>query len=192
MAYKNSDIYVTEPSEDELKNYIDYNQRFSVRPEYRLFIIGGVTTVYSIFDGFYRGFNDAALVYLAENSHRLPRTVGGWYFYHKRKNYVCIKNGLVQAGKFTLKLSGSVLLYFTLEAMLDEWRGKIDFLNTATATVVAATAYGKVKNFNPFQMKNIMKRSLILGIVSGLAQDGFIYANNGNLWYVNECKKFIQ
>lgn len=41
--------------------------------------------------------------YLAENAHRLPTTVQGWYFYQKTKNYKVmfggIKGGLRTGGK---------------------------------------------------------------------------------------------
>lgn len=136
-----------QPSQNDRINVKDNDQRFGIRPEARLLGIATGTALFGMFDGFYRGFTNSALVYLAENSHRLPRTVGGWYFYHKRKNYVCIKNGIVSGFKFSTKLTAIGLSYFGLEVFLDEARGQVDFLNTVVTTGAAAFAYAKYSMF---------------------------------------------
>ena len=43
--------------------------------------------------GFSRGARMSGLRFLAENAHRLPTTVGGWYFYNKTKNYRVLLGG---------------------------------------------------------------------------------------------------
>lgn len=162
----------------------DVNARFGIRPQYRLPSIMAMSSIVGVFWGFYRGFSETSLVYLAENSHRLPKTVGGWYFYHKRKNYVCIKNGLVNSLKTSLKLGSAVTGYFALEAYLDQFRGTVDFANTTVATGLGSLVYAKIKHFSKYQTKHIFVRALGLGLVSGLAQDFFIWGHGGELWYL--------
>lgn len=58
--------------------------------------------------GFYDGVQKAAARYLLENGHRLPKTKGGWYFYHKRKNYEIIVGGTSTGIKRGLKYGGAV------------------------------------------------------------------------------------
>ena len=58
--------------------------------------------------GMATGFQRAGLVFLAENAHRLPTTVQGWYFYNKTKNYRMILGGLRQGSWTGLRLSGWV------------------------------------------------------------------------------------
>ncbi|KAF9046065.1 hypothetical protein BDZ89DRAFT_1007864 [Hymenopellis radicata] len=53
--------------------------------------------------GFVRGSRAASLRFLAENAHRPPRTVQGWYFYQKTKNYRVAFAGLKGAGKEGLR-----------------------------------------------------------------------------------------
>ena len=48
--------------------------------------------------GLVRGGRTASLRFLAENVHRAPTTVQGWYFYNKTKNYKVILGGLKGAG----------------------------------------------------------------------------------------------
>jgi len=49
--------------------------------------------------GFYRGGRMASLRFLAENAHRAPKTVKGWYLYNKTKNYRMIFGGLKEGAK---------------------------------------------------------------------------------------------
>ncbi|WFD33648.1 hypothetical protein MCUN1_000461 [Malassezia cuniculi] len=58
--------------------------------------------------GFASGVQRSSLVYLAENAHRLPTTVQGWYFYNKTKNYKMILGGVSQGSRTGLRLSGWV------------------------------------------------------------------------------------
>ena len=49
--------------------------------------------------GVYRGGRMASLRFLAENAHRAPKTVKGWYFYSKTKNYRMMYGGLKEGAK---------------------------------------------------------------------------------------------
>ena len=49
--------------------------------------------------GVYRGGRMARLRFLAENAHRAPKTVKGWYFYNKTKNYRMMYGGLKEGAK---------------------------------------------------------------------------------------------
>ncbi|GAA5842331.1 hypothetical protein JCM9279_005347 [Rhodotorula babjevae] len=61
----------------------------------------------------------AAKQFLAENAHRLPTTVQGWYFYQKTKNYrvmwAGIKGGLRTGGRLALWTGA----FLTLEETVD-------------------------------------------------------------------------
>lgn len=170
----------------------DNNQRFHWRPEYRLLSIAVTASMFGFMSGFYEGYNRSSLIYLAENSHRLPRTVGGWYFYHKRKNYVCIKNGINEGVLYGVKITGLLLGYFGFEAFLDQVRGDVDFLNTTIASGVAAGGYAKYKGLNNIQTKHLMGRGLLFGLASGLVQDGLIFLRGGKVWYVEEVAKNLR
>ena len=49
--------------------------------------------------GFYRGGRMASLRFLAENAHRAPKTIKGWYLYNKTKNYRILYGGLKDGAK---------------------------------------------------------------------------------------------
>jgi len=72
--------------------------------------------------GVMRGGRAASLRFLAENAHRAPKTVEGWYFYKKTKNYRVMWGGLkggVQGGG---KVGGLAGVYVGLEEGL-KWAG---------------------------------------------------------------------
>ncbi|KAF8340722.1 uncharacterized protein EI90DRAFT_2853310, partial [Cantharellus anzutake] len=54
--------------------------------------------------GFLRSARKTSFQYLVEHAHNPPRMVQGWYFYHKRKNYKVMwegmKGGMKEGGRF--------------------------------------------------------------------------------------------
>ncbi|KAG8925044.1 hypothetical protein FRC02_009956 [Tulasnella sp. 418] len=84
--------------------------------------------------GFVRGSRKSALRYLAENAHRRPTTVQGWYFYQKTKNYRVLFGGLKEGGKYALKVGGLGVGWVGLE---QGW--------AAACETVGAPAAGEMK-----------------------------------------------
>ncbi|KAK9459039.1 uncharacterized protein V1516DRAFT_680768 [Lipomyces oligophaga] len=134
--------------------------------------------------GAYRGGKVAALRFLAENSHRLPTAVQGWYWYHKRKNYVIMHSAMKESASFTLRTFAFLGCMFGAEAVLDAVRGRIDFLNTMVATTATGFAYAFRKQIPFSQVRNTMKYGAKVGLAFGLLQD-VIRAYQGQLWYYN-------
>ncbi|THV05510.1 hypothetical protein K435DRAFT_602763, partial [Dendrothele bispora CBS 962.96] len=65
--------------------------------------------------GFVRGARATGLRFLAENAHRPPRTVRGWYFYNKTKNYRVLLGGMKSAAKESSKLIATSLVWVGVE-----------------------------------------------------------------------------
>lgn len=70
--------------------------------------------------GFSRGANMSSLKFLAMNAHRPPRTVGGWYFYNKTKNYKVLLGGFKGAALEGARLSAMGLGWVAIE---QAWMG---------------------------------------------------------------------
>ncbi|KAI0053027.1 hypothetical protein FA95DRAFT_1531808 [Auriscalpium vulgare] len=68
--------------------------------------------------GMVRGARAVKLRFLAENAHRPPTTVRGWYFYNKTKNYKMMLGGLARGGSDAAKLGFTALGWVTFEEML--------------------------------------------------------------------------
>ena len=99
---------------------VRYNERFNMFPLERVQSIAMITGTIGGFAGFYEGIKTSSLRYLTENGHRLPKNVGGWYFYHKKKNYVMLtqglKTGLRQGTKYSLLVSLFFMILSSIEA----------------------------------------------------------------------------
>lgn len=91
--------------------------------------------------GAFLGARQSGLQYLAENAHKLPTTVQGWYFYHKTKNYRMMLGGVKRGIRFAGKTGGLCLLYGSLEAALDDVRGEADVVNSVTAGVATGAIF---------------------------------------------------
>jgi hypothetical protein len=70
--------------------------------------------------------------FLAENAHRLPTTKGGWFMYHKHKNYAVIRE-FVSAGTRTgIRMAGWTGLYCGMEYLFIHFNGE-NWINGAGA-----------------------------------------------------------
>ncbi|KAK9452120.1 uncharacterized protein V1518DRAFT_410409 [Limtongia smithiae] len=162
--------------------------RFGIPPLLRLPTLVALSTIVAVPLGCYRGGTLASLRFLAENSHRLPTTVQGWYFYHKRKNYVILHAAMKESFKFTLRTTGFIATMFGLEAGLDAARGQIDFVNTMIGAVGVGFLYAASQHIPRSQVKATLRSGAKFGLIYGIAQDG-LRAYEGNLWYYNRLRR---
>jgi hypothetical protein len=97
----------------------DTTQRIvlNIPPRY-LTLVGGAVSI-GAFLGMMRGSRVASLRFLAENAHRAPRTVRGWYLYHKTKNYRIMLGALKGGAREALKLGGLMLGWVAIEEGLE-------------------------------------------------------------------------
>lgn len=76
--------------------------RLTIPP--RFYLLPGAAIILGTTIGLFRGSRRASLRFLAENVHRMPTTLQGWYFYNKTKNYRVILGGVKEAGADALRL----------------------------------------------------------------------------------------
>lgn len=74
--------------------------------------------------GMASGARRTALVFLAENAHRLPRTVQGWYFYNKTKYYRMILGGAQTGTETGLHMAGWVGGFCLLDVLAEHARNR--------------------------------------------------------------------
>ena len=91
--------------------------RLTIPP--RLMVLPGAAILAGTVIGLARGSRRVSLQFLAENVHRPPRTVQGWYFYNKTKNYKVMLGGLQQAGVDASKLCVTALGWVAIEEGLE-------------------------------------------------------------------------
>lgn len=90
------------PSDDEIDAESSTTHRIKISGD--VVNIPIATSLAGMMIGFARGSRMSALKFLAENAHRAPTTVQGWYFYNKTKNYRVLLGGFKGAGREALKL----------------------------------------------------------------------------------------
>lgn len=84
----------------------------------RMLYVPGVAITVGIALGLTRGGRKAAMQFLAENAHKAPKTVKGWYEYNRTKNYRVMLGGLKGAGREGLRLGSVAVGWVTLEELL--------------------------------------------------------------------------
>ena len=94
-------------------------------------ILGGFSV--GAISGATNGSQEAGLRFRAENSHRLPSSQKGWYFYHKTKNYQMMFHGIKGAFRTGSRLGLLVGGFFVAEEVVDRYRERQDFLSTLIA-----------------------------------------------------------
>ncbi|KAH9966045.1 hypothetical protein BC827DRAFT_1125255 [Russula dissimulans] len=86
----------------------------------RFYLLPGGAVCIGTAIGLVRGSRAAGLRFLAENAHRPPTTVRGWYFYSKTKNYKMMLGGLSKGGTDAAKLGFTALAWVTIEEGLNQ------------------------------------------------------------------------
>ncbi len=81
----------------------------------RFYLLPGAALIVGTTIGLYRGSRTASLRFLAENAHRAPKTVRGWYLYNKTKNYRVLLGGLKGAGADASKLGLTAAAWVFIE-----------------------------------------------------------------------------
>lgn len=132
------------PIEEDVKenNNVDRSMlRAGLDKQSRIILMSTIGSLWGFGIGAFIGGRQSGLQYLAENAHKLPTTVQGWYFYHKTKNYKMMLGGVKKGIRYAGRTGGLCLLYGTLEAGLDEVKGQADVVNSVTAGVATGTIF---------------------------------------------------
>lgn len=97
--------------------------------------------------GAVRGSRKEGLRFLAENAHRAPTTLQGWYFYNKTKNYRMILGGLVEGGRQGAKLSAAAMGWVTIEESIRRFGHGFEQAAEVGAGVGTGALFGLVCEF---------------------------------------------
>lgn len=99
----------------------------------RVLLVPGTAFIVGSAIGLVRESRTASLRFLAENAHRPPKTVQGWYFYKKTKNYRVMLGGLKGAGIEGSRLGLIGLCYVGIESAVkwDEVKSVVAGVGTA-------------------------------------------------------------
>jgi len=92
--------------------------RITIPP--RFYILPGSAIIVGTVIGLARGSRRASLRFLAENVHRPPKTVQGWYFYNKTKNYRVMLGGFKGAAWDAGRLGTAALGWVGIEEGLEK------------------------------------------------------------------------
>ncbi|GLB33572.1 hypothetical protein LshimejAT787_0104560 [Lyophyllum shimeji] len=127
----------------------------------RFYLVPGAAIVVGSVIGLMRGSQRASLRFLAENVHRAPTTVQGWYFYNKTKNYKVLYGGLKGAAAEASKLTLVALGWVGIEEGLERvgW-GQLSEIGAAIGTAGVFSAVYRL----PWKTT---RRTLLLGLIMG-------------------------
>ncbi|KAI5780032.1 hypothetical protein EDC01DRAFT_754421 [Geopyxis carbonaria] len=145
--------------------------RLSLPLPARLLFAVTASSALSFFLGASLGAHRAALIFRAENAHRQPHSVKGWYFYHKTKNYRTawggVRGGLKTAGRVGVWVG----MYVVVEEAVDRVRGRVDAGGSVVAGLGVAGAVAAVHRLGVAGGARVARRGLMVGLGGGLVQD---------------------
>ena len=118
---------------------------------------------FGIVSGFWMGSRRRGLQFLAENSHRLPRTKGGWFYYHRFKNYAMIRGGTHSAVRYAGKCGGLSLLFFGSEQLAEYFVGENSF-----NAVAAGLSTSLLHSIHQSMSMQLTRRAMLLGVSCGV------------------------
>ncbi|TPX72102.1 hypothetical protein SpCBS45565_g00482 [Spizellomyces sp. 'palustris'] len=125
--------------------------------------------------GFYLGGRHRSYQFLAENAHRMPKTVAGWYYYHKYKNYEIahfgFKSGFKYAGRFGAISAG----FGASEALLEALTGRESWVNTVGAGLAASLTFSAASRLTYQYAKYAVLFGLCSSFAVGMLEDTYAY-----------------
>ncbi|KAJ9093089.1 hypothetical protein QFC21_006585 [Naganishia friedmannii] len=101
-------------------------EKWSVNLPRRLLILPPTALFLGALIGISRGGSRARLRFLAENAHRQPTTIQGWYFYTKTRNYRILFGSLREGAKTGMTLGAATALYVLTEEGVRLLRNRLD------------------------------------------------------------------
>ncbi|KIM25944.1 hypothetical protein M408DRAFT_202689 [Serendipita vermifera MAFF 305830] len=147
----------TSPSLEEGNN--NNAIRINVNVNQRLFILPAFGAFTGLSLGLLRGSRDAKLQFLAENVHKQPRTVRGWYFYNKTKNYRMMLGGLRTGGRDAVKIGALGFVWAGIEEAVLHTSSELEPGKEFIAGLGTATAFSVVTRLGA----KAGRRAVILG-----------------------------
>lgn len=108
--------------------------RITINPRY--YQVPGAAILVGTAIGIARGSRRAGLRFQAENAHRPPKTLQGWYYYKKTKNYRMMLGGLLQGGKTALQLGSTAVAWVGVEEGFNQ-AGLEDFREVGAGLVTS-------------------------------------------------------
>ncbi|KND00837.1 60S ribosomal protein L38 [Spizellomyces punctatus DAOM BR117] len=133
--------------------------------------------------GFYLGGRQRSYQFLAENAHRMPKTVAGWYYYHKYKNYEIahfgFKSGFKYAGRFGAISAG----FGASEALLEALTGRESWVNTVGAGLAASIAFSAASRLTYQYAKYAVLFGLCSSFAVGMLEDTYAYLYGRSVKY---------
>ena len=121
--------------------YAHDGHRLSIPPEARVALGVCFAFLAGASLGMSHGGKAAGMRFRAENAHRLPKTQGGWYLYHKSKNYNAVVGGMKEGVKMGTKVGVWSGGFLGIEAYMDDRRGTKDFVSSAVAGLGVGAAF---------------------------------------------------
>ncbi|KAJ9102019.1 hypothetical protein QFC19_004944 [Naganishia cerealis] len=100
-------------------------EKWTVNLPRRVLILPPTALFLGALIGISRGGSRARLRFLAENAHRQPTTIQGWYFYTKTRNYRILFGSLREGAKTGLTLGAATALYVLSEEGVRSLRNRL-------------------------------------------------------------------
>ncbi|KAF9096041.1 hypothetical protein BGX23_012064 [Mortierella sp. AD031] len=185
--YYNSTVVNPSLSDELSKNPL--LNRIGLEPVKRILLITASASFWGFMLGGVIGSRQSGMQYLAENAHRLPKNMQGWYFYHKRKNYRMIWGALRKGVVYSGKTGAMVGLFEVLEASADFYRGGADLFNSMMAGVASGAFFSAVNKLPRQSTKHTLMLGAGYGLVSGGLQDLSSFLKGTPVWYLPQSLK---
>lgn len=125
----------------ENSNHVEEKRALRITVPPRMVNVAILGLVVGTAVGMMRGGRAASLRFLAENAHRAPTTVQGWYFYKKTKNYRVMLGAVKGAGRYAAGFATFGVSLVGAEMGLERMGlGEVKHLGAAVGTTAVCCA----------------------------------------------------
>ncbi|PVG03454.1 hypothetical protein CPB86DRAFT_694841 [Serendipita vermifera] len=153
----------SDETSSDIETRKDEIMRINTNVDPRMFLLPAIGATTGLALGLFRGAGNAKLRYIAENAHKRPTTVRGWYFYNKTKNYQMMWAGLKEGSKEAVKLASMGLLWAGIEEVVKQYAPSLEPEKEFVAGLGTAATFSAITRLGA----RTASRVLILGGLTG-------------------------
>ncbi|KAJ3159813.1 hypothetical protein HDU86_001465 [Geranomyces michiganensis] len=132
---------------------------------------------------FYLAGRTRSFQFLAENAHRLPKTVAGWYFYHRYKNYEIAHAGFVGGMKGAARFGAICAGFGVAEALVESAIGKESWVATVGAGLLTAGTFSLTSRLTLQYAKYGLLFGAGASLLIGALEDGYAWQTGESVKY---------
>lgn len=139
-------------------------------------------------NGFWLGYGQRSVQFLAENAHRQPKTRAGWYLYQRKKHQEVLSYGISKGFRMSSKVMLISFSFLSIERLSEIFLTKNEqsFINPLISSTIVSLLVSRSLKLDLPYTKRVLKVSLLGSLIYSTLIESYTYIYGTSLKYPYE------